>query len=417
MYIAAFRDSTNIQRVATAAKPTPVKSRAALPLDKTATRTRENGHDCTIVDTAIVAEKVVARLFHSLTRFALDYSFNCETSRKTTHINGAHSDCGGCHAAHAALSCKLYDKIHAIAKASLQDKSFDQLTPAYQGYLTTCFQLSAENLQTLNSEDISERMAIWEKYDSEFDSRKKKMLFSGTSLEWERGGTYENPASSNRFDCFLERHLRPIEDELAQRCSAGILTPVEALIELQDAYRSLVEKAIPNLKADLDALQDLREAWDEMLECQKKISPQNFETYLDAVDRYLAIYNERFKKSKGKEQPIGIPSLSKFKAYLVENQSYKILTELQKNRKFSYYKTNKHFLKDPQDAKEAFSKVEKNIQIRIDEATNQLVQLHHSRDQIEDMYKYSFGEKDDDGNISLPNKDEVAQAFLSRITG
>lgn len=417
MYTSAFRDSTNIQRVEAAAKPTPVKSRSALSPDKTATRTREIGHNCSLVDTAIVAEKIVARLFHSLTRFALDYSFNCETSRETTHINGAHSDCGGCHAAHAALSCKLYDKIHAIAKATLQERSFDQLSPNYQGYLTTCFQLPAEDLQTLHSEDPSERMEIWEKYDAEFDTRKKKMLFSGTSLEWERGGTYENPASSNRFDCFLERHLRPHEDVLARKCSDDQLTPVEALINLQDEYRGLVEKAIPNLKADLDTLEDLRKAWDEMIECQQKITPQDFETYLDAVDKYLSIFNQRFKKSKDKEQPIGIPSLSKLKSYLKDTQSYKTLTELQKNRSSLFYKTNKHFLKAPENAAEAFSKAEKDIQLRIVEALNQLDHLSNSREQIEDMYKYSFGEKDDDGNIPLPTKEEVARAFLSRISG
>lgn len=414
IYRTAFRDSTNLQRVEAAAKPTPVKSRAALPLDKTATRTRENGHDCTLVDTAILAEKVVARLFHSLTRFALDYSFNCETSRETTHINGDHSSCGGCQAAHAALSCKLYDKIHQIAKASLQEKSFDQLPPAYQGYLNTCFKLTSDDLASLRSENTDERMDVFELHAELMDPRKKKMLFSGTSLEWERAGTYENPTSSNRFDCFLERHLRPIEDDLARRCSEGEITPVDALVELQDAYCNLVEKAIPNLKADLNSLKDLQEAWDKMIELQKEVTSQNFETYLEAVDQYLALYKSRFSK-KTKAESIGIPSLDSLKSHLRDTQSYNILKNLQKNRNFLFYKTSKHFLKTSQNASEEFSKAEKDIERRLIEAANQIDQLHHTRDQIEDMYKYSFGKQDNDGNLTLPTKEEVAEAFLTRI--
>jgi len=403
-----------LQRVEAAAKPTPVKSRAALSLDKTATRTREKGHDCTLIDTAILAEKVVARLFHSLTRFALDYSFNCETSRETTHINGDHSSCGGCQAAHAALSCKLYDKIHQIAKASLQEKSFDQLPPEYQGYLNTCFKLTSEDLESLRSEKAEERMAVFKQYADQMDPRKKKMLFSGTSLEWERAGTYENPTSSNRFDCFLERHLRPIEDDLARRCSEGVITPVDALVELQDEYLSLVEKAIPNLQRDVDALKDLQEAWDKMIKLQKEVTSQNFETYLEAVDQYLSLYKSRFSK-KAKEESIGIPSLDPLKSYLRDTQSYNTLKTLLKNRNFLFYKTNKHFLKMPAASASEFSKAEKDIERRLSEAENQLEHLQHTRDQIEDMYKYSFGTKDDDGNVRLPTKEEVAEAFLTRI--
>lgn len=409
----SLRDVTNEQtkksKLKADTEPTPKKTRAVLPAELTASKVREDGHDCTKLDTQNVHDKVTARLVLSLDRFALTYSFHCKTTRGVTHLNGAQSSCGGCHAAHAALSGKLYDNILEVVKAALCEKEFNQLAPSYQGYLKRRFELTEKDLQNLSSEDQDDRIRTFEKHASKLSGHEKKRSFIGTDAEFQRSVTFENRIASNHFDSFLESKLRKIEDELDEECRLGNKTPIEALIELQESYRKTVENAIQSLKADLDNLENLHEAWKTLLERQKGLTPATFASYLVAVDNYLAAHRVRFKKTKLE----GTATLEALEWYLKDNQSPTVLRELQTNRNASYYKLNKRFLKIPEDSAEQFALAQSELEGRLTEACYQLDGLHNSPDDIKRMLKYGYGKQDEAGVVKTPDKSTIAENFNS----
>lgn len=409
-----FRDKTNEQTRQSKehfdSQPTPKKSRVILTENQTASTVREKGHNCDTLNTANVAAKVAARLLLSLERFALSHAYNCETTRGTTHLNGASSTCGGCHAAHAALSGKLYDNIVAVVRNALETNRLDQLDVAHKGYLNKRFKLSEEDKENLASENQDVRLEAFDAHAKKLTGHEKRMTFSGTILEFQRSSTFDNPIFSNHFDSYIELYLRPKEDELNKDCATGLKTPLEALVELQKEYKQLVEIAISSLSTDIDKILDLYEAWNELLEKQKpltgKISKESFEAYLGAVDRYLETHEARFKqKSKG------TATLESLQWYLKDHQSPAILEQLQANRNHIFYKTNRHHLKIPADSDEQFAKAEKEIKGRLSEALYQLDSLQNSRDKLKELLKFSFGKAD----AKTPDKTALAEHYNGLI--
>lgn len=407
-----LRDSTNIKsqesKLDAASKPTPVKSRKVMDISASASRIRPAGHNCKLVDISHIADKVAARLLLSLSRFAMAYAFNCQTLRGKTHINGTRSSCGGCHAAHAALSCKLYDNILEIARTDLLEKSFDELTPIYQRFLQCRFDLSAEDEQALQSENHEVRIEKFDSLASELTSRQRRMSFAGTLIEFMRGSTYENPISSNKFDSYLESRLRPLEDTLAEKCRLEEITPAEALATLLKEYRKLVTDAIDHLKTDLENLDHLHEAWENMLSLQ---SEEKFEDYLAAIDNYLAAFFTRFK---GDKLP-GTPGLKEFKTYLMDHQHIHTLKRLQATRSLIYYQENRQHLTMPKDADMKFTQAVEEDEIRLTEALYQFDGLNKSAAEIEDLLKYSYGKKDEKGELQAPTKDQIAKVCLASL--
>lgn len=413
----ALRDSTN-QKTKTskeeaASKPTPKKSRKPLTPSKSASRFEET-HNCKLLNTAHIADKVVARLILSLNRFALAYSFNCETKRGFTQLNGAISSCGGCHAAHAALSPKLYDSILQVVRTTILEKGFNQLNPAEKGYLTKRFNLSEEDRQKLASEDSITRIETFDEHASKLSDSEKRSSFAGTSADHSRNATFENPISSNRFDSYLEAHLRPLEDDLAEQCCRGDKTPEQALLELQNKYRELLETAIINLHTDLNNLENLHEAWDLLIERQKGLENGSsiFSSYLEAVANYQTALQLRFQKPKLQ----GTPSLKWLEEYLKDNQSPQVLKDLFKIVKPAvHFKLNKRFLKTPDDADQQFNKGKEEVERRLTEALHQLDHVQNSPDAVKRMLKYSFGERDSEGLVKTPDKSAMTRRFIELI--
>lgn len=407
----SLRDKTNqktlVSRSAAAARPTPKKTRKITTPSKSGTLIREDDHDCSKVNTLHTREKVTARLIHSMSRFAETYAFNCETKRGTTHINGASSNCGGCHAAHAALSCKLYDNILEVVRRVILEKRLDQLTPEHQLYLKKRFELSEEDEQKFNSENPNERVATFDHYFSQLTDHEKRMSFAGTSIEYERGATYENPIFSNRFDSNpIETKLRKKEDELDKMCSENKMTPIQALIVLQAEYQKLVESAITGLKTDLMNLQNLQESWDALINFQTNLTEETFPNYLMAVDNYLAAYQRRFK-----ERPEGTASLDFLDQYLKDHQSIATLKRLQDNKNALFFQTNKRFLVTPLDSDAQFAKAEVELEGRLTEALYQLDGLQNNPEDFKAMLKYGYGKLDLTGVVKTPNKLDMAEVF------
>ncbi|MBS0629533.1 MAG: hypothetical protein JSS30_04830 [Verrucomicrobia bacterium] len=410
----ALRDSTNEQTKASQEKPTPRKPRKVAKIEDTATLIRDD-HDCKSIDTALVVEKVRARLFFSLSRFAESYAFNCLTTRGKTHINGAHAHCGGCHAAHAAFSCKLYDDIFDIVRTALFTNCFSQLMPAYQGYLTRRFGLSTKEIKRLNSENQNDRLKTFDRLASTLTAREKRMTFSGTAFELQRGSTFQGPIFSNHLDSSIEAHMRKIEDELDLECARENKTPVDATIELQESYRAFVLNAIKNMHVDLANLDNLKEAWDAMIACQKALSADSsdeaFESYLNAIDDYLLAHQIRFKKVK---EP-GTASLENLEWYLRNTQSPYVLRELQGNRDRLYFELSDHHLKIDSDSEEQFTEAITEVEGRLTEAHAQLDSLNHTEKDFKLMLKYGFGKLNDAGVVITPDKARLGQAFVDLI--
>ncbi len=410
-----LRETTNVQTQKSQEAPTPRKARRVVNIHETASGIRGE-HDCTTINTAHVFEKVRARLFLSLSRFAETYAFNCITTRGKTHINGSSAHCEGrCHAAHAAFSCKLYDDIFEVVRNALLESGFSQLDPAYRGYLTRRFDLSKKDIQHLDSENQNDRLVIIDRLASILTPREKRMTFSGTSVELQRGVTFENPAFSNHFDSSAEPEMRELEDELDAECRLETKTPVEATLKLQEGYRKFVTDAIRNLNEDLNHLDNLHEAWNAMIACQKTLShgitDDAFEAYLAAVDNYLAAHKARIIKPK----PPGTASLKDFKEYLKNTQSPTVLREIQANRYALYFELGQNHLQIPTDSEEQFTNAITEVEGRLTEACYQLDALNHTEQDFKTMMKYGFGKMNEEGIVKTPDKQALGEAFVDLI--
>lgn len=410
-----LRETTNEQTQKSLEAPTPRKARRVVNKHETASGIRGE-HDCKTINIDHVVEKVRARLFFSLSRFAETYAFNCITTRGKTHINGSSAPCEGrCHAAHAAFSCKLYDDIFEVVRNALLEKGFSQLDPAYRGYLTRRFDLSKRDIRYLNSENQEDRLVIIDQLASILTPREMRMTFSGTSVELQRGSTFENPAFSNHFDSSAEPDMRLLEDELDAECRLETKTPVEATLKLQEGYRKFVTNAIVNLNEDLNRLDNLQDAWNAMIACQKTLShgitDDAFESYLEAVDNYLAAHKARFIKPK----PSGTASLKDLKEYLKNTQSPAVLREIQASRNALYFELSNHHLQIPTDSEDQFTNAITEVEGRLTEAYTQLDALNHTEQDFKTMMKYGFGKMNEEGIVITPDKTALGEAFVDLI--
>ncbi len=399
---------------------TPVKltSRKALDPQETASRVRDEEHDCDILETDHTVNKVAARLFGSLFRFCLTHSFNCTTWRGRTYLNGAHSTCGGCEAAHAALSPTLYDDILPMISNRLSDKPFGQLEQADQQYLITRFKLIETDIKALCSNDKSERVQVLSKIVSRLSRHERKGTFIGTSTERVRNATYDNPRDSNRFDSHLERHLRLTEDTLANECSIDNLVPTQALLLLQKHYRSLVERAIPNLQKQLIVLKHLKDAADELFDCQSTLETlkpdtdefdEEFKLYVELAGIYLRACDYFFTKDSG------TPRFKSFQKYLTDALSPYTLKMILRDQDSASLASYRNFIEQPEDWEDQFHKAKRSIERRLLEAENQHRVLHQDQNQIKGMVKHLFGEVNSSGVLITPTKDDIRARVISLV--
>lgn len=418
--IYSFRETTQ-QMHELSLNRTPVRpttSRTVLSIHETASRVREKEHDCDVLETDHIVNKVAARLFHSLFRFSLSHAFNCHTRRGHTHLSGARSHCGGCEAAHAALSPTLYDDILDTISAKLSEKPFPELETAEKEYLIQRFKLGTSEIEALSSKSQDSRIKTLISIVARLSVVEKKGTFVGTATEQVRNATYDNSKDSNRFDCHLENNLRPEEDQLAEECRLNTKTPTQALQSLQERYRSLVEIAIPNLKNKLTLIGDLESSWEKLLNCQSNLETltsgtdkfaEEFQIYLKLVDIYLKVYENFFIK-----QP-GTPTFAKFQKYLIEAQSPFTLRRALREKNTASFSTYLKFLLKPIDWKDSFQKAKRSIERRLYEAQHQLLVLHQTPDEIKGMLKHLFGAVNSTGVLTTPSKEDIAVRIVHLV--
>jgi hypothetical protein len=414
-----FRDNTKEQSAVASAVTPRKSSRQVLTPSKSGSLVQDEGHDCDHLNTDHIVSKVAARLFHSLFRFTLSHAFNCLTRRGPTHLNGARSTCGGCEAAHAALSPTLFDDILETIATNLGSQNFDELDELHQCYLRARFDLNNEDEEALSSDDAAERISKLDWIVSRLTTLEKKGTYVNTPTEHARNATFDNARSSNKVDCFLESKLRPQEETLSKRCKEGAITPIEALTELQTKYREHLENAQKNLKTDLISLHTLLEAWNELTSCQLELHSldtdsddftHKFTEYVIKVELYLAAYKHMFDRQEG------TPRLKSFKQSLRDNRSINILKKIQKNKETKTFIESSKKLVNSFDPQSQFNEVEAEISRRLVEVENQLKVVTQTPEEIKGMYKHLFGEVNDLGILQTPTKEKVQAKFLELVS-
>jgi hypothetical protein len=417
-----LRETTNQKRPSPFAAKDSKRGRLELTPSKSATCVREADHDCGNIEEVYTSTKAIARLHHSLFRFSLAHAFDCTTIRGVTIMNGAVSHCGGCQAGHAALSPTLYDNILETISEKLSTKKLDELYEHEQSYVQTRFAPTMEELEKLSSDDEITRTEVFGQFITRLKPHETKGTFVGTLTEKARNATYDNPTASNRLDCYLEQHLRPLEDELAAEKGE----PIPALAKLQTKYRELIDTAIENLNARYPQLDELQKAWDTLMDAQKKITDlepdfatheADFHAYAQAVETALKAKKVFF------EQLDGTPGFKSFKDKLDAIQSpynLKNILKLYKNGQiqatYDYFKKNEKSLKTDSNITNEFIEVRNEISLRIHEASIQHKVLDQNHDEIKFMMKHFFGDLNPETKTLLtPNKEKIQQSILRLI--
>ena len=374
----ATREKSNVSRK----QHTRAKScgRQVLTPSQSASMVQDEGHNCTHLNTEHTGVKVTARLCLSLFLFTFAYALNSTISRGPTRLNGSQAHCGGtCQSAHAALTPSLCDDMLVQIGKKLGEVAFHSLDVIHRKYLERRFKLSEEDIGLLSSEDKHVRSAHLEKIISRLTMKEKWGTYIDTPTDFARNVTYDNHCDSNRFDIYLEKHLRKKEDNLAKLCTANEITPIEALEQLQTEYRKVVDVAISSLKAKKAAIAALRQAHNELM-----VTKIESEEYFSKVDSYLNFFHDFFEKKQG------APGLKKLKTKLTSHPSQAVLKKASSEKSVVYVTNNARQLLPLEKAENKFNKAERTIERRLKEAERQILVLHQTTDEIKIMFKALF---------------------------
>lgn len=401
--------------------------RKVLSPSKTATLLRTPGHNCEEIAELNTAYKVMARLAFSLQRFTMSFAWECMTFRGRTRYNGGTTHCGHgkCEAGHAALSPTLYDNKLQLVHNELGINSFQELTLSSQTYMQVRFTLEPTDIQQLSDPDAAIRLKCFDRLVSHLSPRERKGSIVGSSVEFLRNATYSNPRDSNRVDCYLERHLRKIEDVLSSQCTSSDLEPEEALTKLIQEYKALLEIAHRNLREESVDIVRFQESWRGLIQSYENLLNQQdeegykdaFTEYLNQAQRYLKLYRARINTKQ-----MGVPKQGALMDTLKRNQSPRVLEHVIKNPPQGKQAIeewlqmhNKHLIVYLADKE--FSEARVSIDRRCLEGSIQLQQMPTNHDQIHDFVKNNLSEElSEGGTLITPTKPEIVKIMSAVLT-
>lgn len=419
---------------------------------QTSSLINDENHDCSKVNIEFTIQKTANRIYLSMFRFSMAYTWECKTFRGPTRFNGARCHCGKCQSAHAALSPTLYDDKLERVMAVVKSIGYHALTKPNRDYLKSRFALKDEDKQMLSSENEADREKRIQHITSRLNSPEKKGSFINSSLDHSRNLTVDGPTSSNRVDCHLEFYLRPLEDRLADSCTRQEKEPKKALEELFLRYRQILNKLRANLPHKMAYLRDCKQNLETLNQshkmCVKLISKKQclssissellgfdenslltanrnsqikaaFATHLQNVQTYLKNHDLYFYgESKG------APLLKKLKESLNSAFPPLILRTLEKTYRtsgfpaaMSYFKSNIDEFKvlDTRKTDHEFSQGFAEIIRRLHEAKAQCVILNKNFEEVFMLTKMYFGEKDQNGIFRTPTKPYVEKKLNEQL--
>ena len=395
--------------------------RKILTPSKSASLIGKTDHHCDLVDEESTLTKVQTRLAYSIHRFAIAFSWGCETARGKTQYNGARAHCGvgKCEAGHAALTPTLYDNMLQRISDEFGTKTFSELDEILQIYMKQRFALKEADITALSNSDTHDRISFLKGVIKRLTLEEHKGSFVGTSVEFQRNATYNNPKSSNRLDCYLERVLRKVEDDLATRCQKKEKNPEEALLDLQKEYSSLLNAAFDDLNNDDTRVDQLHKAWLALSKSQTALENQGddraYNEYMDCAQKYIEAYEVR------KNKPLkGSPKLQTMMDYFRQNPSYYVLNGLLHERKSSlnnakdYLSKNKQHLKISSEDEQKFEEGRSEIAKRLDEVKIQQTVINASKEELHIMFKNMFGTKEE-ALLKTPSKKDIAKKLVETL--
>ena len=399
----------------------PQQGRKVLSPRASAALLRTPGHDCSTIKADNVAQKVMARLGHSLQRFAISFGWECLTVRGKTRYNGGRTYCGQgkCEAAHAALSPTLYDdKLQRVQK-ELEKSPFSVIKEISKLYLLRRFSLSETDKENLSHSSQEKRIKSFTEITGRLSRRQRKGSIADSSLEKTRNATYSNPRSSNRFDCYLERTLRKVEDELADECASHSKAPEEALAALIKVYSELLEKAVFHLEEEKKDMEEFSSAWDRLIEAQKaleKAKPSEkistFKDYKSAITAYLDLYQTRQAHQKQ-----GVSRQKSLMKALKQEQSLRLLKHIKGMNALDsdWFAKNQRHLKTSEKIVGCFQKAALDITLRHEEAQLQQNEMPRTAVEVHEFVKNTLGVKDSQGNLITPTKTPLGKELAETL--
>jgi hypothetical protein len=398
--------------------------RQLLTPSKSASLIGKTGHHCDHVDEESTLTKTETRLMYSIHRFAIAYAWGCTTSRGRTQYNGARAHCGisQCEAAHAALSPTLHDDMLQKVSEQFNTKTFSGLDEISKIYMQKRFAMNEKDMQSLDDQNGKTRLTNFQVIVKRLIPQEAKGSFVGTSVEFQRNATYNNPKSSNRLDCYLERELRGLEDQLAQECTDQTIDPEGAILRLQKKYDDLLSSASRDLTAASNRLVQLSKAWQDLITMQNKLQDslsllpsQPFADYIQRVKAYLKAYDVL------KNQPLkGAPKLQTMMNYFRCQQSYYVLKgverlgEANSDKGKDYFFKNKHHLKISNGDMAKFEEGILEIKKRLKEVEIQSEVIKSTPEDIHLMFKSMFGKKQE-AILKTPLQPDVAARLVETL--
>ncbi len=411
-----FRHSTleKAQQSSLTASP---RYRKTLSPSSTPTLIRTPTHDCYTVNLDITRMKVIQRIWNTHSRMQVASTYTCTTWRGTTKFNGSVAHCD-CQAAHSSLAPTLYDDKLNLATTQILENGFDNLSPISKKYIVHRFELDSPEKDLLS--DPNEAKSLFPQHLKKLSIRQKKGSFVDTETEKKRNATFENPTSSNRLDCHLEYHLRPLEDLLAEACRKQEKTPAACTQELIEKHIQLLEEAIANIKVRQEEFELFLKSYEELNHIISEISPLDATTISREQAEEFIKKTRNFLEAKGRLlKPLsGAPHLNEFVNFFLAKTPYYILREISKDFEslllpvFLQNLFVKLLLIHMGPITQDIDCKRADISNRLLEAETQLDELNKSKENLPHLDKLFFGVIDENGTRRTPSKEQIADQLI-----
>ncbi len=339
----------------------------------------------------------------------------------------------------------------------MRQVGFLHLSPPDQEYLKKRFALEKTHEDLLSAENESNRFNHMMSIVSRLKVLERKGSFSNTPLDLARNATFENPAASNRVDCYLENSLGPLEETLSKDCRTSTKSPKEALKELFFEHRELLVKLKERLPVGESNLLTLQNSWKQLVDCQIKLvetfktcdiwpktsdeeTPAvfteillkrlaenadvqtSFEAYMKSMKKYREISSAR--SSHACE---GVPKLKTLQNQLDKLQSPYVSNILSKRyEKEGIGKALLHFaanqihlnipsLEDAEVLEKSFKEGIDEISKRTAETEAQLLFLKRDFEEVHQLMNMFWGHTNEKGSFCTPTKETILKHLNEQL--
>lgn len=245
----------------------------------------------------------------------------------------------------------------------------------------------------------------------------KKRLETSISKEIEfiRNSTYEGPSGSNYFDCYMEREIRPLEDNLAEACFQQEITPQEAIEVFCEKYIARTKVGMENLRKRIYQFEQFINL--EEIIRNPLINPEErYEDFIGEVTEFLHLKNELLKSSEG------TPDIYSKIRYFHKRSIYAPLSALVDNFKQCenikdsidfYLMTKEIHFNDIQICCDV-SGVRNELSIRYEEAKTQLKKMIEAQKDVPSLPRLLYGEMQE-GVRRTPTKTSIETQILDHL--